>query len=42
VTLVEISSGGQVLKTHAIRHDGSREHGAFANPSGRAHRSNAA
>ena len=30
--VVEISSGGQVLKTHPIRHDRSREHGAFANP----------
>jgi hypothetical protein len=40
--VIEISSGGQVLKTHAIRHDRSREHGAFANPGGRPHRSNAA
>lgn len=40
--VVEISSGGQVLKTHPIRHDRSREHGAFANPGGRPHRINAA
>lgn len=32
MTLVEIASGGQVLQTHPIRHDRSREHGAFANP----------
>ena len=40
--VVEISSGGELLKTHAIRHDRSREHGAFANPGGRPHRINAA
>jgi transposase InsO family protein len=40
--VIEISSGGQVLKTHPIRHDRSREHGAFANPGGRPHRINAA
>jgi transposase InsO family protein len=40
--IVEISSGGEVLKTHPIRHDRSREHGAFANPGGRPHRINAA
>lgn len=40
--VLEISSGGQVLKTHPIRHDRSREHGAFANPGGRPHRINAA
>ncbi len=40
--VLEISSGGQVLKTHLIRHDRSREHGAFANPGGRPHRINAA
>jgi Mu transposase, C-terminal domain len=39
---VEISSGGELLKTHPIRHDRSREHGAFANPGGRPHRINAA
>jgi transposase InsO family protein len=40
--VVEISSGGEILKTHPIRHDRSREHGAFANPGGRPHRINAA
>jgi transposase InsO family protein len=40
--VVEISSGGEVIKTHPIRHDRSREHGAFANPGGRPHRINAA
>ncbi len=40
--VVEISSGGHVLRTHPIRHDRSREHGAFANPGGRPHRINAA
>lgn len=40
--IVEISAGGQVLKTHPIRHDRSREHGAFANADGRPSRINAA
>ena len=40
--LLEISSGGHVLKTHPIHHDRSREHGAFANPGGRPRRINAA
>jgi hypothetical protein len=40
--VVEISSGGEVIETHPIRHDRSREHGAFANPGGRPHRTNAA
>jgi transposase InsO family protein len=39
---VEISAGGEVLKTHPIRHERSREHGAFANAGGRPSRSNAA
>ena len=39
---VEISSGGEVLKVDPIRHDRSREHGAFSNPGGRPHRINAA
>jgi len=39
---VEISSGGEVLRTHPIHHDRSREHGAFANPGGRPTRINAA
>ena len=40
--VVEISAGGQVLKTHPTRHDRSREHGAFANAGGRPSRINAA
>lgn len=40
--VVEISSGGEVIRTHPIRHDRSREHGAFANPGGRPRRINAA
>lgn len=40
--IIEISSGGEVIKTHTIRHDRLREHGAFANPGGRPHRVNAA
>ena len=39
---VEISAGGEVLRVHAIKHDRSREHGAFANAGGRPSRSNAA
>jgi transposase InsO family protein len=39
---VEISAGGEVLKIHPIRHDRSREHGAFANAGGRPSRINAA
>ncbi len=39
---VEISAGGEILRTHPIRHDRSREHGAFANAGGRPSRSNAA
>jgi hypothetical protein len=39
---VEISAGGEVLKVHSIRHDRSREHGAFANAGGRPSRINAA
>ena len=39
---VEISSGGEIIRVHTIRHDRSREHGAFANPGGRPHRTNAA
>jgi transposase InsO family protein len=40
--VVEISAGGEVLRTHPIRHDRSREHGAFANAGGRPSRINAA
>jgi len=39
---VEITAGGEVLRTHPIRHDRSREHGAFANAGGRPSRINAA
>jgi transposase InsO family protein len=40
--VVEISSGGAVIRAHPIRHDRSRENGAFANPGGRPRRTNAA
>ena len=36
------SAGGEVLRVHPIRHDRSREHGAFANAGGRPSRINAA
>ncbi len=39
---VEFSAGGEVLKVHPIRHDRSRENGAFANAGGRPSRRNAA
>jgi transposase InsO family protein len=39
---VEISAGGEVLRVCPIRHDRSREHGAFANAGGRPSRVNAA
>ena len=39
---VEISAGGEILRVHPIRHDRSREHGAFANAGGRPSRTNAA
>jgi hypothetical protein len=39
---VEISAGGEVLRVHPIRHDRSRENGAFANAGGRPSRTNAA
>jgi hypothetical protein len=32
---VQISSQGKVIRVHAIRHDRSKEHGAFATPKGR-------
>jgi hypothetical protein len=37
---VQVSKDGQVLRVHPIRHDRSRELGAFANPKGRARRKN--
>ena len=39
---VQISFEGKLVRTHAIRHDRTKEHGAFANPGGRARRINAA
>jgi hypothetical protein len=39
---VEISVGNQLICSHQVRHDRTREHGALANPGGRPHRINAA
>jgi transposase InsO family protein len=39
---VQIWGDGKLLRTHPIRHDRRKEHGAFANPSGRPDRTNAA
>ena len=39
---VEISAGGELLKVLPIRHDRSRENGAFANAGSRPSRINAA
>jgi hypothetical protein len=39
---VQIWDGDRLLRTHPIRHDRRKEHGAFANPSGRPDRINAA
>ena len=39
---VQLSKDGKVLRVHPIRHDRSRELGAFANPKGRARRKNSA
>jgi hypothetical protein len=39
---VEISVGTELIKSHKVRHDRTREHGALANPAGRPHRINAA
>ena len=39
---VQIWGDGKLLRTHPIRHDRRKEHGAFANPSGRPDRINAA
>ena len=38
---VQLSQHGQVIRVHPIRHDRSRELGAFANPKGRPRRSTA-
>jgi hypothetical protein len=32
---VQVSSNGKVIRVHAIRHDRSKEHGAFSMPSGK-------
>ena len=40
--MVEISVGTELIRAHKIRHDRTREHGALANPGGRARRINAA
>ena len=32
---VQISAKGKVVRVHAIHHDRSKEHGAFATPQGR-------
>jgi len=39
---VEISYKGRVIRSHPIRHDRDKEHGAFATPRGRPQRRNAA
>jgi hypothetical protein len=39
---VQIAFEGDVIRTHPIRHDPTRQHGALANPAGRPNRSNAA
>jgi transposase InsO family protein len=39
---VQIAFEGEVIRTHPIRHDPTRQHGALANPAGRPHRTNAA
>ena len=39
---VEISIGNELIRTHQVRHDRTREHGALANPGGRPRRINAA
>jgi transposase InsO family protein len=39
---VQLSKDGKVIRLHPIRHDRSRELGAFANPQGRARRKNSA
>ena len=39
---VQIAFEGAVIRTHPIRHDPTRQHGALANPAGRPNRINAA
>jgi hypothetical protein len=38
---VQLSKDGQAIRVHPIRHDRSRELGAFANPKGRPRRTTA-
>jgi transposase InsO family protein len=39
---VEISIGNELIRSHKVKHDRTREYGALANPGGRPHRINAA
>ena len=39
---LEISVGNELIRSHRVKHDRTREHGALANPGGRPHRINAA
>ena len=39
---VEISQAGRLLRTHPVKHDPAKAHGAFANPGGKPDRINAA
>jgi hypothetical protein len=39
---VEMSIGEELIRSHPVRHDRTRNHGALANPGGRPRRSNAA
>jgi len=39
---VHIAFEGELIRTHPIRHDPTRQHGALANPAGRPNRTNAA
>ncbi len=39
---IEVSIGTELIRSHPIRHDRTREHGALANPGGRPNRTNAA
>ena len=39
---IQIAFEGELVRTHPIRHDPTRQHGALANPAGRPNRINAA
>ena len=39
---VEVSIGTRLIRTHKVKHDRTREHGALANPGGHPNRINAA